>query len=322
MKPLGLGILGCGTHGARYLRHLAQGDVPGAGAVALWRRDGAAAGALAARFGVAAALDWRALIADPRVDAVVVATPPGVHPEAILAAARAGKPVLTEKPLAATYRDARDLAAALPDGARVMVAQTLRFTPALVAARERLADLGDLHRIRIAQRLEPSPLPWQRERTLAGGGSITLTGVHGFDLLRWLTGATPDQVNAAARTLLGHPFENLFEARFGYADRPLIATCEVSKFSASRSAQLELIGTRGQLWVDWLAGRVEWLTGRERVTLAETGDVPTIPLALDAFCRWIRDGGPCPVPLQEGIETLRMADACYRSAASGECVAV
>ena len=322
MMRLRFGILGCGSHGSRYLRHLAQGDVPGAEPVALWRRDAGAAADLAARLGVQATPDWQALIADPRVDALVVATPPGAHPEAILAAARAGKPVLTEKPLAATYRDALDLAAALPDGARVMVAQTLRFTPALVAARERLPELGELYRIRIAQRLEPSPLAWQRDRAQAGGGSVTLTGVHGFDLLRWLIGATPDRVSAITRTLLGHPFENLFEARFEYADRPLLATCEVSKFSQSRSALLELIGTRGQLWVDWLAGRVEWLAGRERVTLAEPGDVPTIPLALDAFCRWVRDGGPCPVPLAAGIATLRMADACYRSAASGEIVAV
>ena len=148
---------------------------------------------------------------------------------------------------------------------------------------------------------------------MAGGGSVTLTGVHGFDLLRWLIGVDPERVSARTRSLLGHPFENLFDARFEYADRPLIASCEVAKISASRSGVVELVGTQGQIWVDWLAGRVEWLGGRERRVIADPGDQPSIPPTLEAFCRWVREGGSCPVPVSDGIATLRMADACYRS---------
>jgi hypothetical protein len=144
------GILGCGAHGERYLRHLKAGDVPGAVPVALWRRDRGAAQVLAARYGVQAHPAWRDLIEDPAVDAVIVATPPGLHPEPILAAARIGKPVLAEKPLAANLAQALALAAALPDDARVMVAHTLRFSPALITAHELLPELGDVHRIRVA----------------------------------------------------------------------------------------------------------------------------------------------------------------------------
>lgn len=312
-EVIGFGVVGAGAHGVRYLNHLARGDVPSARAIALWRRDGVAARELAGRFGVQVAPHWRDLIADPRVDALVVATPPGAHPEAILAAVEAGKPVLTEKPLAATLNQALALAAALPEGARVMVAQTLRWTPALLEARARLGALGEIHRVRIAQRLEPSPLAWQRDPAMAGGGSVTLTGVHGFDLLRWLIGVDPERVSARTRSLLGHPFENLFDARFEYAERPLIASCEVAKTSASRSGVVELVGTQGQIWVDWLAGRVEWLGGRQRRVIAEPGDQPSIPPTLAAFCRWVHDGGACPVPVSDGIATLRMADACYRS---------
>jgi predicted dehydrogenase len=311
------GILGCGSHGTRYLAHLAGGDVPGAQAVGLWRRDARAAADLAGRYGVRALEGWEALIADPEVDALVVATPPGLHPEAILAAALAGKPVLAEKPLAASLVQALELAAALPTDARVMVAQTLRWSPVLVETRARLAELGEIHRLRLAQRLEPNALPWQRDRRLAGGGALTLTGVHGFDLVRWLLGATPALVSARALPLLDHPFESLFEARFEYRDPPLLASCEVSKHSASRSALLELVGTRGQLWADYQAGRLELLQGRDRRIVAEPGDRPTIPPTLSAFCRWVELGGQCPVPIEDGIETLRMADACCRSSALG-----
>jgi predicted dehydrogenase len=233
----------------------------------------------------------------------------------------AGKPVLTEKPLTETLASALDLAAALPADAPVMVAQTLRWSPALLAARGRMPEIGEVHRIRLAQRLEPNAILWQRDQAMAGAGSVTLTGVHVFDLLRWFAGATPERVSARCRTLLGHPFENLFDARFEFADRPLLGSCEVGKFSASRSQLLELVGTGGQLWVDYQQGRVELLHGAGRRLIAAPGDQPTLPPALTDFCRFVRGEIPCPVPLSAGVETLRMADACYRSdAADGALV--
>ncbi|HSQ07954.1 MAG TPA: hypothetical protein VLM84_09725 [Chromatiaceae bacterium] len=107
---------------------------------------------------------------------------------------------------------------------------------------ELLPDLGEVHRSPIAQRLEPSAIAWQRNAELAGGGSATLTGVHGFDLVRWFTGATLAQVYARLRRLPDHRMENLFDACFEYADRPLLAACEVSKVSGSRSTLLDLGG--------------------------------------------------------------------------------
>ena len=312
------GIIGCGTHGGRYLKHLAQGDVGGARPVAIWRRDQEKAQGMAMRFGVQSYERWRELIADPVVDALVVATPPGLRTEILDVATRAGKPVLVEKPLAATLEQALELRRRLPPGGRVMMAHTQRFNPAIIEAKVRMADLGEIHRIRIAQRLQPSDLAWQRDASLAGGGSITLTGVHGFDLLRWLVGEGPDKVSARTLTLLDHPFENLFDARLEYLGRPLMASCEVAKFSDSRSALLELVGTRGQIWVDFLAGWVGWLSGRgEPAMLSEPGDPPTIPPTLDAFCKWVKEGGECPMPLDDGVESLRIADACYRSDAKG-----
>ena len=314
------GLIGCGRHGERYLRHLQGQDVPGARAVALWRRDTAAAAALGRRYEVRAHERWEQVVDDPEVDALLVLTPPAPHAEQVRAGVEAGKAVLVEKPLTGHFAAALDLARSLPPDAPVMVAQTLRFSPALRAAREALDGLGPVHRIRAAQRLEPSDLAWQRDPAVAGGGSIVLTGVHLFDLLRWWTGRTPDAVQCRLARLQGRPLENLFDACFENEDPPLLMGTEVSKFSASRSLLVEIVGERGQLDVDVLHGGVWRRQGRMLQELARPGGVPTIPPTVSAFVAWRRGESDCPVTLADGVETLRMAEACYRSHDAGRRV--
>lgn len=96
---LDIGVIGAGAHGSRYLRHLVRGDVSGLRAVALCRRDPVAADRLAAEFAVRRHTDPAALIDDPAVAAVIIATPPSSHFPLALAALAAGKPVLLEKPM-------------------------------------------------------------------------------------------------------------------------------------------------------------------------------------------------------------------------------
>lgn len=307
---LGVGVIGCGRHGQRYLRHLANGDVPDVRATALWRRDLEAAATLAAETGATAHSRIEDLLADPAVDAVVIATPPGCHPEEIRAARAAGKPVLVEKPMTTDVASAAAVVHA--PGPPVMVAQTLRYNPTLQRVRDRLPELGAVHRIRLAQRLEPSSLAWQRESAAAGGGSLHLTGVHLFDLLRWWMGRTPDRVQCRALALAGHPFENLFDACWEYDAEGLLASTEVSKFGPVRASWMDAVGTRGQLRADYAAGRVTTWTEREPHE-ERIPDVPTLPATLADFARVARGELESPIPARDGLETLRMIEACRRS---------
>lgn len=307
------GVIGAGRHGERYVRHLANGDAPGATVTAVSRRDAAARDALQSTYPVRAHAEAGALLDDPHVDAVIVATPPMEHDGVVRGAVARGKPVLVEKPLTGHWDASRRLVNALGSEAPVVVAQTLRFHPVLEAAREQLGRLGHIHRIRIAQRLQPPGILWQNEPSVAGGGSVVLTGVHLFDMLRWLVGRTPDDVRATIRHVGGTRLENHFDACFGYDDGPLLAATEVSKFTASRSGQLEVVGTEGQFDVDYIEGVLRWRRGGIVDTLVEVRDAMTIPLMLVAFVEWMRGRIANPVPLIDGAETLRMAEACYRS---------
>jgi len=97
---------------------------------------------------VRATADYAAVLADPEVHAVAVATPAGTHLEVALAAVRAGKHVLVEKPLAATYADgARLIAEAADRGLTLMCDHTYCYTPAVTGIREmvRSGELGEIH---------------------------------------------------------------------------------------------------------------------------------------------------------------------------------
>ena len=149
---------------------------------------------------------------------------------------------------------------------------------------------------------------------------MLLTGVHVFDLVRWMIGRTPDAVSARMFALQGHPLENLFDACFEYDDPPLLAATEVSKFSRSRAGLLEFVGEDGELHVDYLRGTIDLREGREVERVAEIGDVPTLPIALGFFAHLLRGEIDSPVTLSDGIETMRMVEACYRSRAEGRVV--
>jgi 1,5-anhydro-D-fructose reductase (1,5-anhydro-D-mannitol-forming) len=189
---LGFAVVGPGRFAAgRIMPALirAQGCAP----VAVVGRDRARTEAFATEHGVPAAYDdLAAALADPRVDAVWVATPHTLHRAVVEAAASARKHVLCEKPLATTYADARAiLAACRRVGVALGTGFHLRHHPLHEEAR-RLVSGGALGPILSAQgewSLESPPssgAAWRRDPVSSGGGLVTGTGVHVIDLLRFV----------------------------------------------------------------------------------------------------------------------------------------
>ncbi len=319
-STLGVAILGCGRHGERYLRHI-QRDTPGAHVEGIWRRDRVEAERIGREYGVTAVSSAEALVADPRVKAVIVTTPPALHGKDVELALAAGKPVLVEKPLAGTLSQARALVqSAAGYDVPVMVAQTLRYNPVLQVVRERWREVGTVHRMRQQQRLEPSTLAWQQNADVSGGGSIVLTGVHLFDTMRWILGRTPDAVRCTMLAVEGNALENVFDACFEYQAEALLAATEVSKFTASRSGQLEIVGTKGQWLADYGRGELWLLRGTRAKRVPGLRDAPTLPAVLADFIRVVRREVEPPITLADGLATMVMADGCYQSRVDGRRV--
>lgn len=162
------------------------------------------------RFGFAhAETDYRKLVTRKDVDVVDIATPNAAHCEIAVAAARAGKHVVCEKPLAMNVDEARRMLFEVREaGVRHMVWFNYRRAPALSFLREIVAagELGEIHHFRATYLqdwlLDPSfPLVWRLDKTQSGSGAHGDLNAHLVDLARWIAGEI-DEVVGVSKTFV------------------------------------------------------------------------------------------------------------------------
>ncbi len=136
-------------------------------------------------------------LADPEIDAVDLCTPTDQHAEGAIRALRSGKHALVEKPLALSTEIAEEVAREADRSGRVlMVAQVLRFMPAYVIARERIAQWGSVRSAFFRRRCAaPAWSDWLNNSARSGGGAFDLL-IHDADYVRWLFGM-PHGIQAA-----------------------------------------------------------------------------------------------------------------------------
>ncbi len=163
-------------------------------------RSGLGLRELAARQGIPfVTTDAREILDDPEIGAVFIATRHDLHAALVLDAVGAGKHVFVEKPLALTVAECREIVAAVEKaGVLVTVGFNRRFAP-LAGAAKTIVD-GVREPKTVVFRVNAGPLPpdhWLRD-PVEGGGRLVGEGVHFFDFVRWLVGADPVAVRAAA----------------------------------------------------------------------------------------------------------------------------
>ncbi|MBN1492390.1 MAG: Gfo/Idh/MocA family oxidoreductase [Phycisphaerae bacterium] len=197
MKDIGVGIIGSGFMGTTYSETLAK-YCSGAKLVAV--TGGSRAAELAKRYGMDCEADAKKLIARDDIDAIIIATPHHTHAEYAVPAAKAGKHLLLEKPMAATVADCDAInAACKASGVNCAIAFTQRFRKCNIVAK-RLIDEGRLGRIlQINERALNAGglggLPaWQN--TPENLGTLFGHGVHNLDRIRWFTGREVERVYA------------------------------------------------------------------------------------------------------------------------------
>jgi myo-inositol 2-dehydrogenase/D-chiro-inositol 1-dehydrogenase len=319
-----VGIVGVGVMGADHARTLAT-QVPGARLEAIQDADAARAAAVARETGAARAVpDALALIADPAIDAVIVASPDATHLPYSIACLAAGKPVLCEKPLAPTARECLELIAAEAKTGRrlVQVGYMRRFDPAYaeLKAKRLSGRLGAALMLHCLHRNVSAP-DWFTPDMAIGNSAV-----HEFDIARWLLDAEMTAIHAfKPRGPAGHPLgapvflvletdagqlvdiEVFNNAAYGYDVRGELV-CEKGTVSLAPPARTETNAALGRSFdypPDW------------RPHFADA-----YRLQLQAWIKSIATGTPTGASAWDGYVAAAIAEAGQESLAKGQKVAI
>ena len=192
-----IGVIGAGAMGAAHARTIASG-VPGARVAAVFDADVARAAELAGDVGAAVSPGSLELVADPAVEAVIIAAPDSLHEELALACLAAGKPVLCEKPLATSAEGSRRVVDAEIAGGRrlIQVGFMRRFDPAFLQLRA-LVESGGLGRPSVVHCLHRNVAA---HPDATSDGVVSNSMIHELDHVPWLLDAP-----IAAITVLAPP---------------------------------------------------------------------------------------------------------------------
>jgi len=190
---IGVGVVGTGVMGAEHARLLIS-DTPGAHLAGVFDADAARAQDAAA--GAPVYLDPQSLIASDRIDAVVIASPDATHADLTRLCLDAGKPVLCEKPLAASAAEAlRVVEAEVRAGRRLIQVGYMRRFDAGYQEIKRIKDEGALGEIALLHNVHRNV---RAPDWFTGAMAVTNSFVHEIDVSRWLTGSEMVSVHVVA----------------------------------------------------------------------------------------------------------------------------
>jgi predicted dehydrogenase/threonine dehydrogenase-like Zn-dependent dehydrogenase len=311
-----LGVIGCGNYATTMLLpHLKQR--PDVEPVEVATTTSLSAANARAKFGFRrVSTDFQSLLADPDIDAVLIATRHDSHAQIVGEALRAGKAVFVEKPLAVTA----DQLAAVRDAVaetgndRLMVGFNRRFAPALTGLRAAWGGCGGPQVVNYTVNAGPLDAGSWYAQTESQGTRFAGEGGHFIDTISWWLGADP--VTAQAVATPGDP-DNLL-ALLTYPDGSVAKIAYVTKGDPRYPKEiLEAFGDGRVARMDNFRRTEFWQGGRRK--RARTGLDKGQRHALEAFVRAVRTGADMPVALDSLIATTACTLAVGRSIASGRC---
>lgn len=307
-----IGVIGTGRHGSRYARHIVK-DVDGLELTAICRRS--AEGEQQAReWDCTLFKEWQGLVAHWDVEAVIAVVPPALNLAIAKKCAAENKPLLIEKPLGMNVAAAQEIVSLFAEkNLPLTVGQTLRYNQVVQALRNNLPSIGTLFSFSANQRLEPSSLAWHDDPEEAGAGVSFHTAVHVFDALRYITGLEVKRVMALTHRQHTRYLEDLLAVLIEMEDK-VIGTLDCSKVGNARSGRFEFVGYEGQLQGDQIYHTLESITGSQVKKYDSCKAVSTIIPLLEDWRKYLTGKGPNPVPGEDGLQAVRLCEACLESA--------
>ncbi len=322
---LKVGLLGAGRIGQVHAVNIA--GHPGSTLAAVSDVNAPAAEALAARYG-AAATSSETIIADPAIDAVLIATSTDTHSGLIEAATAAGKAVLCEKPVDLSLARARACQAAVAaTGKPVMIGFNRRFDPSFGALKASLAA-GEIGRPELLSITSFDPAPPPVAYIKVSGGLFRDMMIHDFDMANFLMGDAPVSVTATGSAIVDPEIGAVGDVTTAvvtltYADGRIAVIKNSRRAVYGYDQRVELLGSAGLLQAQNMLENTVVKSTKGGVTGAKPTYffleryMPAYAAEWAAFVEAVAAGSPFPVTLDDGVAALAMAEAATRSAGTG-----
>lgn len=339
---MNFGIIGTGSIGQLHAHAIRA--IPGAALHSVHHPDPAKAAEISTRFGVPCVSSLQQFLADPALEIVTIGTPSGAHLDPAVAALRAGKHVICEKPLEITAARIDAMIAAA--GTRTLAAiLNRRFTPAMAAFKQ-VCDTGRFGRITSAScyikwfrdQAYYDSAAWRGTRALDGGGALMNQGIHTIDQLLHLAGPVKSvQANTACLAHERIEVEDTAVAmlEFESGARGVIEGSTACWSATGHPARVQICGTEGSVFLAdetfevWDFKTPLPADAEIRATLMR-GSQPALggndPKAIahhqhqrnfEDVLQSIRDGREPTVSANEAKKAVALIEAIYRSAERG-----
>lgn len=269
--------------------------------------------------------DAQALIDDPEVDAVYIATPPDSHKDYTLLAAAAGKPVYVEKPMALTYAECAAMIAACQSAdVPLFIAYYRRALPRFLKVKELVEGgmIGDVRSVMITLHRRPpqsvSDSMWRVQPEISGGGLFVDLGSHTLDFLDYVLGPIRRARGAAVNQAGLYAAEDQVAAHFEF-ESGVVGTGSWCFTTFREIDRTEIVGTKGLVaFSSFDETPIEWVTaaGKTEFLIPNPAHIqqPLIQSIVDA----LNGKGMCPSTGESGARTTAIIDQLlhdYRTAA-------
>jgi len=331
MKKLNIGVIGAGAISSAHLA--AYRELPEANLYVVCDVIEKKARRAAENFGAERwCTDYVEVLEDSKVDVVDICLPHYLHAKVVIDAARYGKDIICEKPIAITVEEGLEMVKnARKNGVKFMVAHNQRFLPTSQELKKLIEEeiLGDIYAIYVRylrdltrKRVEMSP--WMADPKKAGGGIVIGVGIHMVDLLKWVLEPIVEVSAVLTRFLDYLDVEDnaVIDFRMTGGTVGSITLSWTARIPEESRGEILVLGDKGSVVVDQFNNIMKVFLKGGKLEVKKLPHISTYKAEIKAFLDCIINDEPEPVPAEEALDSLCIIQAIYNSARVGKRVKV
>jgi predicted dehydrogenase len=272
--------------------------------------------------------DFEQIAHDDSIDVAYIVLPNGMHAQFTIRAAKAGKHVFCEKPMANTVDECKQMIDACRAANRVLaIGYRMQYEPYTQFATDlcRRQVQGRARLITADHGFNIGPGTWRTDAKLAGGGALMDVGIYCLNAARMLMGAEPVEVSAQMDQPKNDPRFKEVEASMAFTLKfpsGALAACTTT-YDGAGGSRLRVMSDSGEIFLEpsfsYNAPKM-WIKERGQLQQAVRPSVDQFATEMDEFARNILNNQPQRTPGEEGLADMRAIEALYKSAREGKTI--